>query len=96
MSQELVLQAIKSLVDDGHQPTLALVKSRLAKRLPMPMVIEGLNAYKRNPKVLEQLPAAAAEQPASDSNEPVLAQRVSQLEAQLAEMVERIKKLEQQ
>ncbi len=96
MSQTLVLQAIASLVRDGKTPTMALVKSRLAGPVPMPVIIQTLTSYKSNPAIIEQIPAqaeeSAAAQPQADLREEVqqLRQEVQLLRQELASLKAKI------
>lgn len=92
MSQQIALLAIKSLVDENKEPTLALVKSRLTSRIPMPIVIDAIKAYKQNPNIIKQL----ATPPALNKTEPkhTLEQRVTELETQVAQLLKRIEHLE--
>ncbi|WP_432453864.1 MULTISPECIES: hypothetical protein [unclassified Agarivorans] len=93
MSQNIVLLAIKSLIDENKQPSLALIKARLSVRQPMPVVIAALNAYKRDPTIIKQL---TIEQPVTTnkSERQSLEQRITHLESQLALLVTRINQLE--
>lgn len=92
MSQQVVLLAIKSLIDDKKQPTLALVKGRLRSRQPMPIVIEALNAYKRDPSIIEKLSPIEPATPTTKNRS--LEKRVDELESQVALLLERISQLE--
>ncbi|GDY25673.1 hypothetical protein AHAT_15630 [Agarivorans sp. Toyoura001] len=93
MSQQIVLLAIKSLVDDNKQPTLALVKGRLSSRQPMPLVIEAINAFKRDPSIIEGLTPAEPTVVAS-TNTLSLEKRVAELESQVAFLLKRVTQLE--
>lgn len=92
MSQQIALLAIKALVEENKEPTLALVKSRLTSRIPMPMVIDAIKAYKQNPNILKQV--AAAPEPPKMQSKPSLEQRVTELETQVAQLLKRIEQLE--
>lgn len=78
-------QAINSLVAEGKEPSVALIKSRLATPLPMPLIIKALQAWKKNAKI-----------PKIEKTEPALSQeeRIRQLEQQVAELTSRIEQLE--
>ncbi|WP_299020366.1 hypothetical protein [uncultured Photobacterium sp.] len=78
-------QAINSLVEEGKEPSVALIKSRLATPLPMPLIIKALQAWKKNAKV-----------PNIEKTEPALSQeeRIKQLEQQVAALTARIEQLE--
>ena len=45
-----VLAAAKAIALSGHVPNLALVKSRLRNKLPIPIIIQGLKEFKAMPK----------------------------------------------
>ncbi len=92
MSQQIALLAIKTLVNENKEPTLALVKSRLTSRVPMPIVIDAIKAYKQNPDILKQLATPAETKQTEPKHS--LEQRVTELETQLAQLVDRIKQLE--
>ncbi|UPW17162.1 hypothetical protein M0C34_13020 [Agarivorans sp. TSD2052] len=92
MSKQVVLLAIKSLIDDNKQPTLALVKGKLSTRQPMPIVIEALNAYKRDPSIIETL--SPLQPTLSPSKSPSLEKRVDDLESQVALLLRRLSQLE--
>lgn len=45
----VVFDAIKTLLDEGKTPTVALTKSKLAEPMPMPVIIAAVSQYKNNP-----------------------------------------------
>lgn len=45
----VVFDAIKSLLNEGKAPTVALTKSRLNAPVPLPMLIAAVSQYKNNP-----------------------------------------------
>lgn len=84
ISQDLQ-QAIQSLVSEGKQPSVALVKARLAQNVPMPIIIQALQSWKMNakvPKITEH------------KREISLEQRIEQLEQQVAILTQRLSQLE--
>ncbi|BEU03881.1 hypothetical protein OAG1_26810 [Agarivorans sp. OAG1] len=91
MSQQIALIAIKALLDENKQPTLALVKGKLTTRLPMPTVIAALNAYKKDPSIVENL---VAEAPPVKEAPKAIEQRVMELESQVQLLLQRIEQLE--
>ena len=91
MSQQIALIAIKALLDENKQPTLALVKGKLTTRLPMPTVIAALNAYKKDPSIVENL---VAEAPPVKKAPKAIEQRVMELESQVQLLLQRIEQLE--
>jgi hypothetical protein len=91
MSQQIALIAIKALLDENKQPTLALVKGKLTTRLPMPTVIAAINAYKKDPSIVENL---VAEAPPVEKTPMAIEQRVMELESQVQLLLQRIEQLE--
>ncbi|MEZ9235246.1 hypothetical protein [Shewanella sp. 10N.286.52.A9] len=47
---EQVLAAAKTIAMNGHTPTMALVKGKLGGKVPMPLLIQGLQQFKAIPK----------------------------------------------
>ncbi|MCH1928849.1 hypothetical protein L9G16_01495 [Shewanella sp. A25] len=45
-----VLAAARALEESGKVPSLALIKPRISNKIPMPMIIQGLQQYKSMPK----------------------------------------------
>ncbi|PSW12603.1 hypothetical protein C9I98_22995 [Photobacterium sanctipauli] len=78
-------QAISSLTEEGKEPSVALIKSRLSQPLPMPLIIQALQAWKKNAKV-----------PKIEKCEPsaTLEERVKSLEQQVADLTARLAQLE--
>ncbi|MDR9830151.1 hypothetical protein RCJ22_31710 [Vibrio sp. FNV 38] len=83
-----VTQEIESAINEiyalGKEPTVALVKGRIATNVPMPALISAIRSWKnakRVPKV-----EIAAQTPETD--------RVSELEAKVAALTARIEQLE--
>jgi len=79
--------AITSLIAEGKEPSVALIKSRLVDPLPMPLIIKALQAWKKNakiPKIEKSAPALTQEE------------RIKQLEQQVAALNDRLDQLESQ
>lgn len=70
---EQVLQQLKA---EGKQPSVALLKSRLSQPVPLPLIVSVLAHDKAGHNPLAT--------PAEATTEPTLAERVSQLEQQVA------------
>lgn len=70
---EQVLQQLKA---EGKQPSVALLKSRLSQPVPLPVIVSVLARDKAGHNPLAM--------PADAKTEPTLAERVSQLEQQVA------------
>ncbi len=78
----------ESLAAQGKEPTLALVKARLTTKVPMPALIAAIKGWKNSQKVPKIEVAATTE--TSD------AQRISELEKQVADLTARLTALEKQ
>ncbi len=78
-------QAIQSLVADGKEPSVALIKSRLNGTVPMPLIISALQRWKKNGVV----PKIEKVSVSKNSEE-----RISELEIQVNTLTERIEALE--
>ncbi|MDD1783773.1 hypothetical protein LRP49_21575 [Enterovibrio sp. ZSDZ35] len=78
-------EAINSLVSDGKEPSIALIKSRLTSPIPMPLIISALQRWKKNgtvPKVEKVDAPLDAET------------RIAELEKQVSTLTERLNALE--
>lgn len=84
VSQELK-DVLEQLHQEGKEPTVALVKARLTRSVPMPALITTLKSWKSSQRVPKV--EIAAEQ--SDKLD-----RISQLEQQVAELTQRLALLE--
>lgn len=47
--QEFVIKAVQQLIAQGKTPTVALVKGKLIQPVAMPVIINVLNHYKKDP-----------------------------------------------
>lgn len=60
--QDAVIKAIKQLVSHKKIPTVALIKGKLIEPVPMPIIINVLNQYKKDPQsVIASVSEATAE-----------------------------------
>ena len=60
--QDAVIKAIKQLVSHKKIPTVALIKGKLIEPVPMPIIINVLNQYKKDPQsVIASVNEATAE-----------------------------------
>lgn len=85
VSQEL--EAILTrLQQEGKEPSVALVKSRLSTPVPMPALITAIKSWKNANRVPKIEVAAKAD----NEND-----RITQLEQQVAELTSRLQALEQ-
>ncbi len=80
---EAVLQALH---DEGKTPSIALVKARLSTPVPMPALISTIKSWK-SVKRVPKVEIAANAQPAD---------KIAQLEQQIAALTERVSLLEAQ
>ncbi|WCE30407.1 hypothetical protein [Vibrio sp. SCSIO 43137] len=79
-------QAILLLEQQGKQPSVALVKSKLSSNVPMPAIIAAIKNWKSS-KPLPKVEIAAESGSAEE--------RIAQLEQQVAQLTARIKVLEE-
>lgn len=79
---------IAQLVDDGKEPSVALVKARLSQPVPMPAIISTIKSWKANKRV-PKVEVTSAENLSAE-------QRIEQLEQQVAALLQRVTKLENQ
>ncbi|NOI12564.1 hypothetical protein [Vibrio hepatarius] len=84
VSQELK-DVLEQLHQEGKEPTVALVKTRLSTPIPMPALITALKSWKSANRV-PKVEIAAKQQSDQD--------RISELEKQVAELQQRLIALE--
>ncbi|KXF81020.1 hypothetical protein [Enterovibrio coralii] len=82
----LLENAISSLVNDGKEPTVALIKGRLTSPVPMPIIISALQRWKKSGTV----PKVEKVEAQKDSET-----RIAELEQQVKALTERLNALEQ-
>lgn len=90
---EQVLAAAKSIAINGHTPSLALIKSRLGSRYPMPVLIQGLQQFKALPKSEWQNLPELSDIPTPESPSDELASPIAQLQQQVDTMQQLINQL---
>ncbi|NLS13145.1 hypothetical protein HGP28_09610 [Vibrio sp. SM6] len=86
VTQELET-VLAQLGQQGKTPTVALVKARLTTAVPIPAIIAAIKSWK-NMQHVPKIEVAAA-----TSTE---AERITTLETQVAQLLERVSQLEQQ
>jgi len=99
---EQVLAAAKSIANNGHTPSLALIKSRLGNSIPMPILIQGLQQFKALPKSeWQQLPEltdipSKADVPSDNQADPIahLTQQVMTMQQHINQLTQRVAQLE--
>lgn len=90
MSTSDVITACQQLVDEGKEPSVALIKPRLPSPLPLPTIIAGLKSFKANPNQAVSEKKEAASTVADDS----LEQRVQRLEEEVVQLKSMIQQLQ--
>ncbi|MFQ6371280.1 hypothetical protein [Shewanella sp. YIC-542] len=103
MSPELapIIAAAIAINRKGHTPTLALVKTRMGGKIPMPLLVAGLQYFKNMSK--EELaafnaPSLTAPSPATATDEaghPDLLARLTQMQQQVDALAQYCQQLEQ-
>ncbi|MFB2652216.1 hypothetical protein [Shewanella seohaensis] len=63
-----VLAAACALEASGKTPSLALIKSRVGNKIPMPLLIQGLQQFKSIPKAERERLAAQSQPVVEESN----------------------------
>lgn len=90
MSSNEIISICQQLSSEGKQPSVALIKARLANKQPLPSIIAGLKQWQANPNAKVEERSVEAE---SATTLP-LEQRVAQLEAEVLELKSVIKQLQ--
>ncbi|MEF1291535.1 hypothetical protein [Vibrio sp. M260118] len=85
VSQELK-SILEQLHSEGKEPTVALVKARLSTSVPMPALITTLKSWKNSSRVPKV--EVAAKKEVTD------AERIEQLEKQVADLTARLAAIE--
>lgn len=89
MSEQVILDAIARLADEGKPITTAAVKARLNTRVNMAQLIQLVGQYKQAPQLVAQRISASSEQEPTTQDSLVeriatLEEKVARLERQLA------------
>ncbi|ROV59898.1 hypothetical protein EGH82_11605 [Vibrio ponticus] len=84
VSQELE-QVIETLVQEGKEPTVALVKARLKTSIPMPALISTIKSWKNSQRI-PKIEVSAESKPQPD--------RITELEAQVKDLQQRLAAIE--
>ena len=80
----VVFDAIKTLLDEGKTPTVALTKSKLAQPMPMPVIIAAVSQYKNNPDSIKNFINNPSNEQVSTANESQLDRIEAKLDRLLA------------
>ena len=86
INDELTL-ALTSLTNEGKELSVAKVKARLSTSIPIPIIIQALQAWKKNQRIPEITTTSVLMTPEM---------RITELEAQIKKLTERIEDLEKQ
>ncbi len=86
INDELTL-ALTSLTNEGKELSVAKVKARLSTSIPIPIIIQALQAWKKNQRIPEITTTSVLMTPEM---------RITELEAQIKKLTERIENLEKQ
>ncbi|TVO37564.1 hypothetical protein [Vibrio algivorus] len=80
-------RVLSAITEEGKEPSVALVKSRLSMPVPMPAIIATLKSWKSSNKVPKV-------EIANNKNTLSAEERISQLEKQVQELTQRLIALE--
>ena len=84
MSEQVILDTIARLADEGKPITTAAVKARLNRRVNMAQLIQLVSQYKHAPQPLAQRISASIEQ--ESTAEARLVERIATLEEKVARL----------
>lgn len=90
---DYILSLCKELSAAGKAPSVALIKSRAQKPLPLADILSVLQKWKQAPEAL-----AANAKPVAETEQqvPSLSQRVDKLEKQMSELIAVVAQIHQQ
>ncbi|MFT4940615.1 MAG: hypothetical protein ACI88A_003672 [Paraglaciecola sp.] len=83
-NQQYIAELCHSLFSQGKHPTVALIRSHADRSLLIPDVIKGLQRWKQNPQALANIEVSAKTE--RTETQQTLAERVQQLEQQVADI----------
>lgn len=84
----IVFDAIKTLLDEGKTPTVALTKAKLTQPIPMPVIIAAVSQYKNNPESINNFINNAS----NDSPQTVKESQLDRIEAKLDKLLALLEK----
>ena len=93
MSITRVIQVAQQLHQQGKTPSVALLKARLGKEVPLAQIIAGLKCWKESPDAVSTLSELPSVQQADTSGEELI-REIRELKQQLEEMKALLKKLQ--
>lgn len=88
--QQEVINVIAQLVSENKEPSVALVKSRLITKTPMPVIIAVLGQYKKDPKSI--LNAQAQPNNDAPTKEDLSQSQLDRIEAKLDKLLTLLEK----
>ncbi|MCG6201275.1 hypothetical protein [Psychromonas antarctica] len=92
---ENIILIAQQLSKEGKVPNTALIKARLLKKVPLPMIIQGLKMWKENPQ--KEIPIATMQAPPLDNENAHFERRVdAKIEQALAPLITEIVSLQRQ
>ena len=91
-----IILIAQQLSKEGKVPNTALIKARLPKNVPLPMIIQGLKMWKENPQKEINIPTepaltASAESENSSSFDALLDAKIKQALAPLVSQINELK-----
>lgn len=84
LMNSIVIDAIKTLLEEGKTPTVALTKNKLSQPVPMPIIIAAVSQYKNNPESIHSLIQQPSKEQTSKSKESQLDRIEAKLDKLLA------------
>ena len=90
MSSNEIFSVCQQLDKEGKEPSVALIKARLSIKQPLPTIVAGLKYWRANPN------SSAVQEIKQETKSTILPleQRVEQLEAEVSELKDLIRKLQ--
>lgn len=88
--QEFVIKAVQQLVAQGKTPTVALIKGKLCQPVAMPVIINVLNQYKKDPSsiILQDVDDITAAEPSINAEQQTQLDRIEAKLDRLLTMLE--------
>ena len=88
--EDIVTAAIANLVAQNKQPSVALIKANVSKKVPMPVIIDVLSRYKQKPNEFEF--SATADTPSSEQSDLPDPTQLDRIEAKLDTLIALLQK----
>ncbi|QIZ77405.1 hypothetical protein [Ferrimonas lipolytica] len=87
-----ILAALQQLSAIGKQPTVALLKSKVGRGFPLPVLIDAIKQYKTNPDAITVTTTQAANHDVSLAD---LQRQMKQMQQQIDQLTATVAKLTQ-